>query len=337
MKWPLIFLLSLALFVGSYLFKMRTSQDAQVENANLPSQEKVARPKKKATQIKTLKPSSKDLKVMKFKRAKKESDLSKGPAPYELPINDPRHVALSDSQGNLYPNNLGVDEDYVIAYGDLIVGESRYIKDYESGDKTLKVPKPQIWPNGEVPYLIGSKITTDQKEAIKRISETLKRENIINLRPYEAGKDKAYVHFKQGSQHCYAQVGYTGGVTQVSLNERCGEKEIFHEVFHVLGFFHEQNRFDRNDFVKILWENIDEKHWPQFERFPEESFPEVFQDNYVMPFSYNTFMLYGPNVFSNNGDYSIVNIYGEPYVHQTTPTDEDFRRARLLYGKEANR
>lgn len=337
MKWRFLFLLSVALFVGSYYLRKDSRSVTKVEVQPFPNKTNI---KKKAP---LKEPSSNEgqtqLKktiITPSKGVTRKYHSSSSPAPHELPISDPRHKALADSQGNIYPKDLGIDGDYVIAYGDLIVGESRYVKEYESGEKTLKVPKPKIWPNGEIPYRVGPKITEDQRESIKLIAGSLEGQNIVKLRPYDPSKDKAYVHFKQGSQHCYAQVGYTGGVTEVSLNEKCGEKEIYHEVFHVLGFFHEQNRYDRNDFVKILWENIDEKHWPQFERFPEESFPDIFQDPESMPFSYNTFMLYGPTVFSNNGDYSIVNIYGEPYIHQTYPTNEDFKRARLLYGKPAN-
>ena len=43
----------------------------------------------------------------------------------------------------------------------------------------------------------------------------------------------------------------------ISLGNGCHTKaQALHEIMHTLGFFHEQSRFDRDLYVKILWWNI---------------------------------------------------------------------------------
>lgn len=45
----------------------------------------------------------------------------------------------------------------------------------------------------------------------------------------------------------------------MSIGERCDNKAIVeHELLHALGFYHEQSRADRDDYVKIWWDQIEE-------------------------------------------------------------------------------
>jgi len=45
--------------------------------------------------------------------------------------------------------------------------------------------------------------------------------------------------------------------------------QLLHELLHVLGFIHEQSRPDRNRYVEILWNNIDDEKKGNFRRFAE--------------------------------------------------------------------
>ena len=49
---------------------------------------------------------------------------------------------------------------------------------------------------------------------------------------------------------------YSGAQT-LSIGRGCEyDGVIIHEIMHALGFYHEQSRSDRDDFVEIMWENI---------------------------------------------------------------------------------
>ena len=55
-------------------------------------------------------------------------------------------------------------------------------------------------------------------------------------------------------------VGRIGGGQQ--LNYASGScitrfGTVLHELYHALGFYHEHSRWDRDDYVTIVWDNID--------------------------------------------------------------------------------
>ena len=56
---------------------------------------------------------------------------------------------------------------------------------------------------------------------------------------------------------CNADVGKKGDRQYVTLGQGCSDTSvIIHEIGHVVGFWHEQNRPDRDKYVDILWDNI---------------------------------------------------------------------------------
>ena len=56
---------------------------------------------------------------------------------------------------------------------------------------------------------------------------------------------------------CWGQVGYRRRVTLLSMGDGCEfDYVMMHELGHTIGFYHEHQRADRNEFVEILWDNV---------------------------------------------------------------------------------
>ena len=71
-------------------------------------------------------------------------------------------------------------------------------------------------------------------------------------------------------------------------------EEIVHEVLHSLGFIHEQSRADRDQYVRVLWENIEDKYKPQFDILSEEFLGSIKHS----AFDYHSVMIYEPTAFA---------------------------------------
>ena len=64
---------------------------------------------------------------------------------------------------------------------------------------------------------------------------------------------------------------------------------VAHEIGHAMGFYHEQSRTDRDDYVTILWDNIQER--------PKGNFRKAGSMNsYGVKYDYSSVMHYGRNV-----------------------------------------
>lgn len=96
-------------------------------------------------------------------------------------------------------------------------------------------------------------------------------------------------------QGCYAHVGRRGGNQRLSLGRGCENHGIIvHELMHAIGFYHLHQRFDRDQFLRIHWQNIKPTFLSNFKRLsPKDKRVDAY-------FDYNSIMLYGSTSFSVN-------------------------------------
>lgn len=159
---------------------------------------------------------------------------------------------------------------------------------------SITITSSQIlrWDNGIIPYKINQNITYPNQilDGIKYISD------VTNVRFRERTNEKDYIEYANfdgtKDKGCWSLIGKQGGLQYISIGDGCDTGTIIHETAHAIGILHEQSRNDRDKYVKINFENIQENKTINFEkskRIPED-----------LTYDFDSIMHYGQWDFSNN-------------------------------------
>ena len=211
-----------------------------------------------------------------------------------------------------------------IAFGDVLLGQPDTAEVLRKG--YAQPPTPQTWPSETIAYAISSDLSEPERviEALEYFHEH------TPVRFVPLSNQKEAIIFEPGNEHCYSYLGRTGGHQPIVLSNKCYRNEIIHEIMHALGFIHEQSRTDRDQYVDVLWQNIDEKFHAQFHKAPEELMKPIRGS----AFDYTSIMLYAPEAFAHPGQVSMRSKTSTPVAPQKQGLSEhDITRIKALFKK----
>ncbi|RXG53710.1 Astacin-like metalloendopeptidase [Armadillidium vulgare] len=131
---------------------------------------------------------------------------------------------------------------------------------------------------------------------------------------------------------CGSFVGRRGGAQMVNFTKWCYMKlgHVLHELLHVLGFYHEQCRIDRDNFVAIISENIIQGYFKNFQKCQNTTDFGVGYDYYSV-LHYDTFSL------SKNGKPTIITLnpnYKDKIGQRLSLSEKDVLKLKLMYNCE---
>jgi len=203
------------------------------------------------------------------------------------------------------------------------------------------------WPNGLVRYAFATNYSAEERhtilDAMNNLAELVNNgsdgKKCIAYTPYDPVKDKGmeYVWFYPG-EGCESPVGapHDDSNRHVSLASACMERGVVqHELIHILGFWHEQSRTDRDKYVEIKWENIEDGICDNFKMYADP-----IDDAMGLPYDYHSIMSYKSTAFTKNGKDTIVpknDLPASVLGQRKKPTDIDLMKVRLRYNCTAKK
>ncbi|XP_053276529.1 high choriolytic enzyme 1-like isoform X1 [Pleuronectes platessa] len=189
-----------------------------------------------------------------------------------------------DITTSILTSNNATDE--ILLEGDLVAPRTRNaMKCWSQSCLWKKASNGQV----VVPFTLSREFSSMERQKIDRAMKAFARKTCIRFVPRQNQYDYISIENRGG---CFSSLGRVGGRQVLSLNRGgCIQNGIIqHEINHALGFNHEQTRSDRDGYVRINWENINQGMAYNF--YKKET------NNLNTPYDYSSIMHYGRTAFS---------------------------------------
>uniref|UniRef100_A0A914CV83 Metalloendopeptidase n=1 Tax=Acrobeloides nanus TaxID=290746 RepID=A0A914CV83_9BILA len=245
-----------------------------------------------------------------------------------------------------------------ILYGDVLISpkqlQLRKLNDQK--DVTIKEKHNNRWTNNIIPYILSSQYSEREKSLIKGAFAQLAEKSCFRF--VERTTQRDYLDIKKLGG-CFSYVGKIGGRQLISLGDGCvydfiiwhevlhvlGGRQlislgdgcvydfiIWHEVLHVLGLEHEHQRPDRDNHIKVIYQNVEPDKMANFEKIPYDQV-----DLNGHPYDYKSIMHYDGSAFGKydkkTGRRLVTMVplkAGVELVDNYELTELDFEKLRIL-------
>ena len=238
-----------------------------------------------------------------------------------------------------------IEKNKAIYQGDIILGDPRNLKYQQPKPSPVKRKsdffkngairsatisldysnRSWLWYNGIVPYKIENGFSESEKRRMLQVIENLNRLTNLNIVGYNGVGNHIIVRKNTemiaGGR---SAIGRQKGFQVIELNANQASSVFMHELLHAIGIWHEQSRYDRDSYVKILWENVIEEAKHNFEKHIRDGLVLTTYDR-------KSLMHYGGFAFTKNDEPTIVNVSTDRPVSRSGLSPLDIKGINKLY------
>ncbi len=207
----------------------------------------------------------------------------------------PSNWVQADVSGdNIRPktlNCLSNAEGEVLFEGDIVLGQ---VKPTHTKGIAIK-GRSFRWASTTIPYTFTSNLPAQTRGwAETAMKDITRKTGFITFVPRTTQED--YINFAPGSRSNVGSspVGRQGGGQSIKLGSATGVAVATHEICHSLGLWHEQSRSDRDQYICIDWDNIEDGMAYNFDQ-------HVADGVNLGTYDFGSRMHYHDTAFSKNG------------------------------------
>ena len=147
-----------------------------------------------------------------------------------------------------------------------------------------------LWPNGRVPYVFSTNVSASEQAAMFDAMGEWEAVANVDFLPRSSESDYLFIQ-KNGWNNSF--VGRQGGPQEINILNWNSKWVMVHELAHALGFWHEQSRADRTNYISVNLANVDPWNVHNFDIHTEAS--------HYGPYDFDSLMHYGVFDFSKDG------------------------------------
>ncbi|XP_023344980.1 zinc metalloproteinase dpy-31 [Eurytemora carolleeae] len=205
-----------------------------------------------------------------------------------------------DLNDKIIDQEPGDNEDDPETINDLIEGDIAMPSGNSRLSINFEISPAKKWPNNTIPYLISSVHSASEIRVIESAMQTIAFVSCIRFRVWD-GKEKDYLFFhpdkKMLGLKSLILIHFEVSLEQPKKNSCscfCSAGRALHEIMHTLGFYHEHSRSDRDNYIKIISNNVRKGKLANFVTKTDDDTTRNFE------YDYESIMHYGPYFFSKN-------------------------------------